>query len=388
VRVIVAPDSFKGSVSALDAAEAMARGVRAVFADAEVIRVPIADGGEGTVEALVAATGGRIEHRTVRGPLGDPVRARWGVLGDGQTAVIEMAAASGLPLLPKEKRDPRVTTTFGTGELIAAALDEGLRKLVIGIGGSATNDGGAGMARALGVRFLDDAGTELPEGGAALARLAHIDLAAIDARLATAAILVACDVDNPLTGPRGASAVYGPQKGATPELVRQLDAALERYATIATAATGRDVARLPGAGAAGGLGAGLMFFTPARLRPGVEIVLETVGFARLVEGADLVLTGEGRTDFQTAMGKAPVGVAGVAREQGVPVVCLAGGLGDGADDVLAHGIDALASIVPAAMPLEECMARGAELIESGAARACRLVRVGMSLGRESRHAPR
>ena len=386
MRVIVAPDSFKGSVSALEAAEAMARGVRAVFPHAEVTRVPIADGGEGTVDALVAATGGRTEHRTVRGPLGEPVRARWGVLGDGETAVIEMAAASGLPLVPKERRDPRVTTTFGTGQLIAAALDAGLRKLVIGIGGSATNDGGAGMARALGARFLDGAGAELPEGGAALARLARIELSSMDPRLARSEVLVACDVDNPLTGPRGASAIYGPQKGATPELVRELDAALERYASVATAATGRDVARVPGAGAAGGLGAGLMFFTPARLRPGVEIVLETTGFARLVESADLVLTGEGRTDYQTAMGKAPVGVAGVARARRVPVVCLAGGLGEGAEDVLAHGIGALASIVPSAMSLEECMARGAELIESGTARACRLLQVGMSLRGASRDA--
>ena len=379
MRIVVAPDSFKGSVSALAAADAMARGVRAVFAGAEVIRVPIADGGEGTVEALVAATGGAIQHGTVRGPLGEEVRAIWGILGDGRTAVIEMAAASGLPLVPRERRDPRVTTTYGTGELIRAALDRGLRKLVVGIGGSATNDGGAGMARALGARFLDATGAELPEGGGALARLDRIDLSGLDGRLAGADVMVACDVDNPLTGPRGASAVYGPQKGATAEMVRELDAALERFAAVAQEATGRVVADIPGAGAAGGLGAGLMLFTPARLRPGVVIVLETTGFARLVEHADLVITGEGRTDFQTAMGKAPVGVAAVAREHAVPVVCLAGGLGEGADDVLAMGIDAIASIVPQPMSVEECMTRGAELIEAGAARVCRLLRVGMAL---------
>jgi glycerate kinase len=381
MRIVVAPDSFKGSLSALAVAEAMERGVRSVFPDASVARVPIADGGEGTVEALVAATGGRLESRRVTGPLGEPVEARWGVLGDGRTAVVEMAAASGLTLVPRERRDPRVTTTRGTGELVRAALDAGLRRVVVGLGGSATNDGGTGLARALGIRFLDDAGRDLPEGGAALARLARVDLAGRDARIAAAEVVVACDVDNPLTGPRGASAVYGPQKGATPAMVAELDAALERYARVAREATGRDVAGLPGAGAAGGLGAGLLFFTPARLRPGVEIVLETTGFDALVRGADLVLTGEGRTDFQTAMGKAPVGVAAAAKRQGVPVVCLSGGLGPGADEVLARGIDALAVTVPGPMGLEEAVARARELVEAGAARACRLVALGMRIGR-------
>jgi glycerate kinase len=381
MRIVVAPDSYKGSATALAVAEAIERGVKAVFADAEVLKVPIADGGEGTVAALVVATKGRLEERSVRGPLGEPVLARWGVLGDGETAVIEMAAASGLPLVPKERRDPRVTTTYGTGELIRAALDAGLTKLVVGIGGSATNDGGTGLARALGARFLDAAGKDLPEGGAALVRLARIDLAGLDPRLAKAQVTVACDVDNPLTGPRGASAVYGPQKGATPEMVKELDAALARYAEVAREATGRDVANQAGAGAAGGLGAGLLFFTPARLRPGVAIVLETTGFDAMVEQADLVITGEGRTDFQTAMGKAPVGVAAAAKRWGVPVVCLSGGLGDGAGDVLAKGIDALASVVPGPMTLEECMARGPELVEAAAARVCRLVRVGAMLRR-------
>jgi len=381
MRIVVAPDSFKGSLSALAVADAMERGIRAVFPAAGVSKVPIADGGEGTVEALVAATRGRVETRRVRGPLGEPVEARWGRLGDRETAVIETAAASGLPLVPLARRDPRVTSTFGTGELVRAALDAGLSKLVVGIGGSATNDGGTGLARALGVRFLDAAGRDLPEGGAALARLARIDLSGLDPRVMAARVLVACDVDNPLTGPRGASAVYGPQKGATPEAVRELDAALANFARVARQATGRDVADAPGAGAAGGLGAGLLFFTPARLRPGVEVVLETIGFDALVRGADLVLTGEGRTDFQTAMGKAPVGVAAAAKLHGVPVVCLSGGLGPGADDVLALGIDAVASAVPGPMALEEAMARGAELLEAAAARACRLVQVGMRMRR-------
>ena len=383
MRVIVAPDSFKGSVSALGVAEAMERGIRAVFPGADVLKVPIADGGEGTVEALVAATAGRMLHADVRGPLGEPVRAHWGISGDGSTAFIEMASASGLPLVPKDRRDPRITSTFGTGELMKAALDAGLRKLVIGIGGSATNDGGTGMARALGIRFLDAEGQGLPEGGAALARLARIDLSGLDPRLAQASVLVACDVDNPLCGPRGASAVYGPQKGATPDMVQELDAALGTFAGVAKAATGRDVALRPGAGAAGGLGAGLLFFTPASLRPGVSIVLETTGFEDLAQGADLVITGEGRTDFQTAMGKAPVGVAAAAKRHGVPVVCIAGGLGDGADDVLLHGIDALATAVPQPMTLEACMDQGAFLVEAATARACRLVKVGMALGQSS-----
>jgi len=379
MRVVIAPDSFKGSVSAQKVAQAIERGVMAVFPEAQVVNVPIADGGEGTVPALLEATRGQARRSVVRGPLGEPVEAGWGVLGDGRTAVIEMAAASGLPLVPRERRDPRVTSTFGTGELVKAALDEGLTRLVIGIGGSATNDGGAGLARALGVRFLDDDGRDLPEGGAALARLARVVLDGLDPRLARADLLVACDVDNPLTGPRGASAVYGPQKGATPEVVAELDAALGTYAAHVRTATGRDVAGRPGAGAAGGLGAGLLFFTPARLRPGVEVVLEATGFDGLVQGAALVITGEGRTDAQTAMGKAPVGVAAAAKRHGVPVLCLSGGLGEGADEVLAHGIDALASVVPGPMALEQAMAQGEALLEAAAARACRLIRLGRAL---------
>ncbi len=384
MKFVIAPDSYKGSLSALAVAEAIERGVRSVFPDAEVAKVPIADGGEGTVDALVVATSGRIMETEVHGPLGETVRARWGVLGAGGTAVIEMAAASGLPLVPAGRRDPRVTTTRGTGELIAAAFDAGLRHIVVGIGGSATNDGGAGMARALGVRFLDAQGRELPEGGAALARLARIDLSGVDRRLAQAKIVVACDVDNPLTGPRGASAVYGPQKGATPAMVRELDDALAHYGGIARATTGRDIAGLPGSGAAGGLGAGLLFFTPATLRPGVGIVLEITGFEDLVRDADLVITGEGRTDFQTSMGKAPVGVAAAAKRHGIPVVCLSGGLGEGADEVLTLGIDALASTTPGPMSLAEALAAGAALVEAAAGRACKLIEVGALVARRRR----
>lgn len=369
--VVVAPDSFKGSLSAVQAALAMERGVLAAWPDSRVVKIPIADGGEGTVEALVTATCGRYQTCTVRGPLGRPVEARWGILGDGRTAVIEMAAASGLTLVPEGRRDPRIASTFGTGQLIRAVLDAGFRRLVIGIGGSATNDGGSGMAKALGVRLLDGRGDTLPEGGAALSRLTSVDLSRVDPRLAGTEVLVACDVDNPLTGPRGASAVYGPQKGATPAVVAELDAALERYAAVSGEATGRNVAGLPGAGAAGGLGAGLLLFTPARLVPGIDLVLDSTRFDDQVRGASLVVVGEGRTDHQTAMGKAPVGVARVASRHGVPVLLVSGSLGPGAEEVLAHGIGRIVQASPPEMPLQEAMARAAELLQAAVAASLR-----------------
>ena len=374
MRIVVAPDSYKGSACAMAVAKAMERGIHQVFPTAEVCKVPIADGGEGTVEALVTATQGQFRQTLVIGPLGQPVTAQWGILGDGKTAVIEMAAASGLPLLTPEQRNPRLTTTFGTGELLRAALDAGLRKIILGIGGSATNDGGMGTAQALGIRFMGDDGAELPYGGAALARLKQIDLSGLDPRLRNAEITVACDVDNPLCGPRGASAVFGPQKGATPELVAELDAALAHFAEVATQATGRQAADQPGAGAAGGLGAAMLFFTSAQLRPGVDIVLDAVRFAEVVKGAAFVITGEGRTDFQTAFGKAPVGVAKVAKPFKVPVFCISGALGEGTDTLLSHGIDALLSICDKPMTLEEAMNTGENLIEAATARLCRIIR--------------
>ena len=379
MRIVVAPDSYKGSVSAMGVADAMERGIHKVFAGAVVRKIPIADGGEGTVESMVGATGGTLLSTQVTGPLVERVAAQWGILGDGKTAVIEMAAASGLPLVAKDKLNVRIATSRGTGELLLAALDAGLRKIIIGIGGSATNDGGTGMARALGIRFLGADGDELPEGGAALAQLARIDTTGLDPRIAETELIVACDVDNPLCGPRGASAVFGPQKGASPAIVAELDSALAHFAQVAREATARDVADFPGAGAAGGLGAGLMFFTPAKLRPGVEIVLEAVGFAEAVSTADFVITGEGRTDFQTAFGKAPVGVAKVAKTRGIPVFCLSGGLGQGANNVLEQGIDAVMSICDRPLTLEECMRDGTELIEAGAERLCRIVKASQAI---------
>ena len=379
MRIVIAPDSYKGSLSALGVADAMARGVLRVFPEANVCKVPIADGGEGTVEALVAATQGRFFEASVRDPLGKQINAQWGVLGDGKTAVIEMAAASGLPLIAHDARNPLVACSYGTGELIRAALDKGLTKIIIGIGGSATNDGGMGMARALGARFLDQDGKDLPEGGAALAELKTICLKNLDPRLSGTEITVACDVDNPLCGPRGASAVFGPQKGATPAMVKALDAALLHYSVCALQATGRDIALLPGAGAAGGLGAGLMYFTKATLKPGVEMVLEAVRFTELVKEADFVITGEGRTDFQTAYGKAPVGVAKTAKQFDVPVFCISGGLGNGAEDVLSQGIDAVTSICERPMSLEECMKEVGTLVESASARLAMIYRAAARL---------
>src|SRR2546426_7362832 len=365
-RVIVAPQSFKGSADAVAVASAIARGVRRVWPDALVEEMPLADGGEGTVRALVRATKGSLRVAHVRDPLGREVDAEWGVLGDGVTAVVEMAAASGLPLLDVSERDPRIASTRGTGELILAAATSGAHRIVIGIGGSATNDGGAGMARALGYRFFDREGRELPEGGAALARLHRID-GQTDPRLVRPAIDVACDVRNPLLGPEGAAAVYGAPKGATPEIVRDLDAALARYADVLEAFVGRRIRDVPGAGAAGGLGAGLLAFLDARLVSGAELVLGAVRFADRVRGADLVITGEGRIDRQSAYGKLTGAVTAAARAAGVPVVAVVGGVGAGHESA---GLGDIA-VASEGVSLEEAMARPLPLIERAAERLVR-----------------
>ncbi len=366
MRFVIAPDSFKGSASAREVAQAIAEGLKAALPDAVCDLVPMADGGEGTVDALVAATGGRIVSVRVTGPLGEPVGAFFGVLGDGKTAVIEMAAAAGLHLVPPEKRNPMVTTTYGVGELMRAALDAGCRRLIIGIGGSATNDGGAGMAQALGVRLLDEKGDEIGFGGGALERLARLDLSDFDRRIWEAEILVACDVTNPLTGPNGASAIYGPQKGATPEMVRQLDANLRHYAAVLRRDLGVEVETVAGAGAAGGLGAGLLAFCRAQLRRGVELVIHAVRLPERVQKADLVITGEGRLDFQTSFGKVPHGVAQVAKRYGKPVIALAGQLGEGAERCREWGIDACFSILSKPMSEGEAMANAIPLLRRAA----------------------
>jgi glycerate kinase len=351
-RVIVAPQSFKGSADAVAVASAIARGVRRAWPDAAVEEMPLADGGEGTVRALVTATLGRTRITRVHDPLGREIDAEWGLLGDGKTAVVEMAAASGLPLLRPEERDARVTSTRGTGELILAAAMSGAHRIVVGIGGSATNDGGAGMARAFGYRFFDREGRELEEGGAALIRLARID-GQTDPRLVRPAIEVACDVRNPLLGPEGASAVYGPQKGATPQIVKELDAALERYADVVERFVGRPVRDVPGAGAAGGLGAGLLAFLDARLVSGAELVLRAVDFASRLRGADLVVTGEGRVDRQSGYGKLTGAVTAAARAAGVPVVAVAGSIGPGHETLALDGLVAASDGVPVAQAMRD-----------------------------------
>lgn len=371
LEVVVAPDKFRGSLSAAEAARAMARGVRAADPGAVVSEVPMADGGEGTLDALVSATGGEIREADVIGPLGNPVRARFGLLGDGRTAVLEMASASGLVLVPSEQRDPSKSTTWGTGELLLAAAAAGARRVILGIGGSATNDGGAGLAQALGYRLLDREGRPIGPGGASLAQLDRIDASGRDQRLAGLEVAVACDVDNPLCGPRGASAVYGPQKGATPEMITRLDENLRHFARVIARDLGRDVLELPGAGAAGGLGGGLVAFADGRLEPGVSLVIQTVGLADRLRGAELCLTGEGAIDASSAFGKTAVGVARLARSLGCPVLALAGTLEAGYEAVLGQGIEAVFSICPGPIALKDAVARAGPLLERAAEQAVR-----------------
>ncbi|CAI1012239.1 glycerate kinase [Serratia liquefaciens] len=377
-KVVIAPDSFKESLSALEVAEAIERGFRQIFPQVQYVKLPMADGGEGTVDSMVAATGGEIVRVAVTGPLGQPVQAFYGLLGEGETAVIEMAAASGLHLAPKAQRDPRMTTSYGTGELIQAALDRGVKTIILGIGGSATNDGGAGMMQALGARLLDDNRQALPPGGAALAQLAYIDLSRMDPRLQQVSITAACDVDNPLCGANGASAVFGPQKGATPEMVTQLDAALCHYGTLLEQATGREVINAPGAGAAGGMGAALLGMLNARLRPGIEIVIETLQLEEALRDADLVITGEGRLDSQSIHGKTPIGVARVAKRFGLPVIGIAGSLSKDYQVVHQHGIDAAFSVLDRVVSLEEALAEAADNLEVTARNVAAVWRLAQS----------
>lgn len=360
---VLAPDSFKESMTAKEVCVAMEKGLRRVYPSANYIHVPMADGGEGTVQSLVDASGGQLFELEVMGPLGQPVKAKYGILGDGTTAAIEMASASGIHYVTKDTKNPLITTTYGTGELIRACMDKGIKKIIIGIGGSATNDGGTGMAEALGAKFLDAEGNMLPRGGGSLDQLARIDLSSLDARLQEVDLIVACDVTNPLCGETGASHVFGPQKGATPEMVLHLDAALGHYADIVKQQLGKDVKDVPGAGAAGGLGAGLLIFTQAVLQKGIEIIIEYTGLKQKVAEADLVFTGEGGIDFQTKFGKTPYGVAKAAKEEGKKVIAIAGYIGEGIDTLYAEGIDAVFGIVPGAAELDKLLAEGPVNVE-------------------------
>ncbi|EOX4261716.1 glycerate kinase [Vibrio cholerae] len=355
MKVVIAPDSFKESLTAKQVCDAIQAGLARVWHDAKFVSIPVADGGEGTVQSLVDATQGRLVEVKVMGPQGKRVEAFYGMLGDNQTAVIEMAAASGLHHVPVAQRDPKLTTSFGTGELIRHALDQGVTKLIIGLGGSATNDGGVGMLAALGARFTNADGDPIQLTGGGLRELTHIDLQDFDPRLQHCDILVACDVNNPLCGDKGASAVFGPQKGATPEDVQLLDGTLRQFGLLTEKVTGKMVLESAGAGAAGGMGAALLAYTQARLRPGIEIVLETVQLAHQVSDADLVITGEGRIDSQTVHGKTPMGVAKVAKRFDVPVLALCGCTGDNYQAVYQCGIDAVFAAVPRAMLLEDAL---------------------------------
>jgi len=409
MKVVVAPDSFKGSISATLAAKALARGVRKAAPGAKAIEAPMADGGEGTVEAMVAATGGRFVEARVEDPLGRHITARYGFLPDGRTAVIEMAAASGLTLISREERNPMRTTTFGTGELILDAAARGARNVIVGIGGSATVDGGTGMARALGIRFFDAEGREVTGGGGVLRAIRRIDASGLDRRVKSIAFTVASDVTNPLVGPEGAAAVYGPQKGATAQMVAELDAGLRNLAArmrmdlgvevedtagAVTIGAGTIGAGAAGAGAAGGLGAALMAFLGARMRSGVEIVIEAVDLAGKMRGADLVITGEGRVDAQSAYGKAVSGVAAAASKAKAPCVIVAGSIlagtigagtiGAGAEAMLGRGVTAMFSIAEGPATEEELMANAETLLERAGERVMRIFLAGRATAKESK----
>ncbi|NIA06779.1 MAG: glycerate kinase [Actinobacteria bacterium] len=364
--IVLAPDSFKESLSSIAAAEAMAQGVKAACPRAQIDCVPMADGGEGTVQALVWATNGTYCKELIHDPLGRPTEAAFGLLGSGDCAVIEMAAASGLALVSADQRNPLLTSTRGTGELILAALKAGVTRIILGIGGSATVDGGTGMARALGVRFLDSAGNDLPEGGGSLVELSTIDVSGLDPRIQKVQIDVACDVNNPLTGPRGAAHVFGPQKGATPAMVEQLEQGLAHLGRVIAQQLGKDVIKTPGSGTAGGLGAALMVFLDGRLTSGVDLVIKAVRLADRLKGADLCLTGEGKLDYQSASGKAVMGVGRLAKSMNVPVIVLAGTIGSGAEHILDEGIVSYHAIKPDSMSLPESIERTAELLSQTA----------------------
>jgi glycerate kinase len=375
MKVIIAPDSFKGSLTAKQAAAAIEAGVKAAAPDAECVQVPMADGGEGTVQSLVDATGGRLKTVRVTGPLDSPVEATYGLLGDGTTAVIEMAAASGIQFVNEQTRNPLVTTTYGTGELIEHALDDGVTTIILDIGGSATTDGGAGMAEALGVRLLDAAGDPIAHGGGFLGDLATVDVSGLDARIANTEIRIASDVTNPLTGPTGSAEVFGPQKGTTPGMVKQLDANLGHYAQILKEQLGKDIAEAAGAGAAGGLGAGLLAFTKSQMFPGIDIVVEATRLCERAMGADLCFTGEGGIDFQTKFGKTPMGTAKAvkAASPDAPVVALAGFVGEGIDQLYDIGIDAVFGVVPGAATLAEAINSAEANVRRTAENVMRLV---------------
>ncbi len=378
MKFLFASDSFKGTLSSEKITGLLEASAKTVFPGCETAGVPVADGGEGTIDAVISALKGEICRVTVHGPLMEERESFYGTF-EGDSAIIEMAAASGLPMVPSEKRNPLFTTTYGTGELIRDALEKGYRKISIAIGGSATNDGGMGAMSALGVRFLDKDGKELAGTGQNLGKVAEIDLSGLHPAVAESTFTVMCDVTNPLTGPDGATYTFGKQKGGTPKILEELEAGMVSYAALLKEKLGVDVDKIPGAGAAGGLGAAFCVFLKANLKSGIDTVLDLVHFNELLEGVDLVITGEGRMDWQSAFGKVPSGIGARCKERGIPVVAIVGGMGNKAETIFDYGIDSIVTTINGAMDIEEALGRAEELYASAADRTFRLLRAGMAL---------
>ena len=374
MKILIAPQSYKGSISAIKVAEAIKQGALNIFPDIKSLIIPVADGGDGTLETLVESTNGTIHNSNATGPLGNSIPVIWGTLGDSKTAIIEMARISGLALVPQNKRNPYYTTSYGLGEIIKEALDLGYRKFIIGIGGSATNDGGAGMAQALGAKLTDENKKPIDLGGLALNEITKIDISGIDPRINESEILVACDVNNPLCGPNGASFIYGPQKGASPEMVKTLDDALYHFGSQLIRDTGINIMEIEGSGAAGGIGGGMVGFLDAKLKPGIEIVLDSLDFDKSLKNVDLVITGEGQIDFQTVFSKAPIGVAKHAKKYNIPVIAICGSLGENYQDVHSHGIDAVIPIIPKPMELKNASDNAYELIKNTSEQIFRILK--------------
>ena len=378
MKFLFASDSFKGTLSSEQIITLLDAAARKVFPDCETMGIPVADGGEGTIDAVISVLHGSIYEVDVHGPLMEEVVSRYGETGNG-AAVIEMAAASGLPMVPVDKRDPRVTTTYGTGELIKTALDRGCRDITIAIGGSATNDGGMGAMRALGIRFLDENGEELSGCGNDLARVADIDISGLHSAVKDARFTIMCDVNNPLTGPDGATYTFGKQKGGSPEILDELEQGMIHYAALIREKVGTDVDQIPGSGAAGGLGAAFCVFLKAEMKSGIETVLDLIHFDELLEGVDLVITGEGRIDWQSAFGKVPSGIGNRCRKKGIPAIAIVGGMGDKAEMIFDHGIDSIITTINGAMGIDEALERAEELYAGAAERAFRMVKAGMKI---------
>ncbi|WFA08073.1 glycerate kinase [Tissierella sp. Yu-01] len=374
MKIIIASDSYKGSCSSIEVANAIEKGIREVYDDAEIIKIPVADGGEGTVDALVNSTGGRYEEIQVLNPLGHQITAKYGVIHD-EFAVIEMASASGITLINQNELNPLITTTYGTGELIKDAMEKGLRKILVGLGGSSTNDGGVGMAQALGFSFKDKSGKEISFGGGELAEIKEIDSANVHPLLKDTEIIAMSDVDNPLYGPTGAAYIFGPQKGADKYMVTKLDENLQHYAKLLKNFSNKDISNIPGSGAAGGLGAGLIAFCNASIEPGISKILDITGIDSYLIDADLVITGEGRIDGQSVFGKVPVGIAKRSGKYNVPVIAIVGSIGEGVAEVYSHGIDAIIDIINKPMTLEYAMANAEELITKSASNAMRMYKM-------------